>query len=125
MVSAVRALLICLVSVSVALVSRVSLALVADRSRDGVTGPGLVGEAVILPLLVAVAGATLWAGWRGSSRVFGLVCAIWFLACLVSIAAVRFTEGPVPALLPLVCSPASHVELPARPRSALLPAARR
>lgn len=85
MLPAIRAALVALVTLTILIVW-------LPFSRSWMDGENYQWA---LPLLVAVAGAALWTGWRGSSRVFGLLAGLWFVIWLVSILVLRWSEGPI------------------------------
>ncbi|MDG2044256.1 MAG: hypothetical protein P8J78_06570 [Maricaulis sp.] len=59
------------------------------------SGRGLGGAYWVLPPLVALAGVSLWAGWRGSRRIFGVLSGLWFMIWFVSVVVMRSTDGPI------------------------------
>ncbi|MDG1418616.1 MAG: hypothetical protein P8P99_12510 [Maricaulis sp.] len=59
------------------------------------SGRGLGGAYWVLPPLVALAGVSLWAGWRGSRRIFGVLSGLWFMIWFVSVVVMRITDGPI------------------------------
>ena len=59
------------------------------------SGRGLGGAYWVLPPLVVLAGVSLWAGWRGSRRIFGVLSGLWFMIWFVSVVVMRITDGPI------------------------------
>jgi hypothetical protein len=59
------------------------------------SGRGLGGAYWVLPPLVALPGVSLWAGWRGSRRIFGVLSGLWFMIWFVSVVVMRSTDGPI------------------------------
>ena len=59
------------------------------------SGRGLGGAYWVLPPLVALAGVSLWAGWRGPRRIFGVLSGLWFMIWFVSVVVMRIANGPI------------------------------
>jgi hypothetical protein len=59
------------------------------------SGRGLGGAYWVLPPLVTLAGVSLWAGWRGSRRIFGVLSGLWFMIWFISVVVMRITNGPI------------------------------